>query len=498
MEATNDVFRFMAVRPVQRTSELTIANKGISLEDLLANDPRIDLNSLFSVPAPESDFILNSVRDIRFSYSVDITQIDQYLLSKNDRPELNDLVREIENLIKGDNNNISEVVADDRYKEGRLRVAVTLVVLLRNPDGKEDLRALMLRYIRIFALIGYLEARADDTLTPENIFNFLTYSYVLLPDNFPVPAKALARIPGMADLKVVRQKLLRYESGEIAYIENVLKGESRERVHRREDIVEETFLQETERSTETSSDLQSTDRFELNKETSLVVAEDSQLEVGATLSAAYGPVSVTANLGYSTSNSREESTNTSTSYARDVTERASSRIQERTREVRTTRTVKRIEEVNKHGIDNSQGGENVVGIYRWVDKVYEAQVFNYGKRLLLEFVVPEPAAFYKYAIQSKVPAGITLEKPAEPLSEKGTKLSPSDITRENYLDFVGKYFVADVNPPPPEKILISAGWADPVKPEEFTDATRLRKIYKFDQTMKITPGYVAESAVGRI
>jgi hypothetical protein len=28
-----------------------------------------------------------------------------------------------------------------------------------------------------------------------------------------------------------------------------------------------------------------------------------------------------------------------------------------------------------------------------VDSVYDAQVYNYGKRLMYEFVIPEPAAF---------------------------------------------------------------------------------------------------------
>ncbi len=36
-------------------------------------------------------------------------------------------------------------------------------------------------------------------------------------------------------------------------------------------------------------------------------------------------------------------------------------------------------------------------MYRWVDKRYRAQVYNYGMRMLLEFVVPEPAAFYRAA-----------------------------------------------------------------------------------------------------
>ena len=40
---------------------------------------------------------------------------------------------------------------------------------------------------------------------------------------------------------------------------------------------------------------------------------------------------------------------------------------------------------------------SISGIYRWVDKIYEAQVYNYGLReALIEVVVPEPAALLRY------------------------------------------------------------------------------------------------------
>ena len=55
------------------------------------------------------------------------------------------------------------------------------------------------------------------------------------------------------------------------------------------------------------------------------------------------------------------------------------------------------EEVNTHGFDNTEGTEHAVGVYRWLDKLYQGQVKNYGKRLMFEMVVPEPAAFHKYA-----------------------------------------------------------------------------------------------------
>jgi len=59
---------------------------------------------------------------------------------------------------------------------------------------------------------------------------------------------------GIGDLKVVKQTLERYVAGEAAHIENVLKGESKERKHRLFDRTEETVTIALETSEETERD----------------------------------------------------------------------------------------------------------------------------------------------------------------------------------------------------------------------------------------------------
>ena len=62
-----------------------------------------------------------------------------------------------------------------------------------------------------------------------------------------------------------------------------------------------------------------------------------------------------------------------------------------------------VTERNKHIFKNQEANANdISGIYRWVDKIYELQIVNYGKRFMLEFIVPEPAAFFRHAM-SKLP-----------------------------------------------------------------------------------------------
>lgn len=266
---------------------------------------------------------------------------------------------------------------------------------------------------------------------------------------------------GIGDLHVVKQELQRYEAREIAHIENVLQGEEKERTHRRAKRTEETYLVETETTETTEKDLQSTERFELQQQTQETIKEDSQFSLDVTVK--YGGfVDVTANTKYGTQNSKQKSQQSATSYARDITNRSVSRIEERIREQRVRKLIQEIEEKNFHKLNATN--EHVVGIYRWVDKVYKAQVYNYGERRMFEFIIPEPAAFTYYAQSRK--EEISLREPKPPsigpelkwdhvgkkwfwAARKTEPLRPHHITWWNYQQWVSQYQITDVEPPPP-------------------------------------------------
>ncbi len=326
-----------------------------------------------------------------------------------------------------------------------------------------------------------------------------------------LPADALVRAPGIYDLKVVRQKLKKYERGEVAHIENVLKGESKERTHRRKTATETTLFTETERTEETEQDLQSTERFELQSEATKTTHQDVHLEGGLQVTASYGPaVQVSANAGFALNHSKDESSRQASNYARDVTARSVKRIQERVKEQRTIRTLSEVEETNTHGVENTgKGAEHVVGIYHWVDKVYEAQVFDYGERLLLEFSVPEPAAFFLHTLANRTPEGMTLEKPVPPVVVSGEKevivgdkkvketitrpLGPEDITEITYLGWVQRYSVVGVSPPPKAFVTVSTAIVEPVAQSDNSNPPKSRTIFKAPESggIGIPDGYKA-------
>jgi hypothetical protein len=270
----------------------------------------------------------------------------------------------------------------------------------------------------------------------------------------PQPLETLGclRPLGIGDLKVVQQSLKKYEMNEIAYVENVMQREYKERKHRRLDQTQESVVTETESSVQEEKDLQSSERYELQREASNTIDTDTKYDNGLTVSAAYGPVSATDTFNYTSEKSVGESSKNSTVFAKEIIDRSLSVIMERVRQERTVKILREVEETNTHGFDNKAGTGHIIGIYRWLDKIYRARVVNYGKRLLYEFSLPEPAAFYVHSEKAAQRADVRLPQPPEPrsLANPGEKLNPFEITENNYQHWVMQYRLSDVTPPPPK------------------------------------------------
>ena len=264
---------------------------------------------------------------------------------------------------------------------------------------------------------------------------------------------------GVGDLKVVKQTLLEYLPGEVAHIENVLKGESKSRKHRKLDRVESTVVESEEETRETERDTQSTDRMELKRETAQTIKEDLSVSAGLTVTASFGPVVTTATGDFAYSTSKEDSVKSSSNYARDVVDRSVSKVQTKVSTQRTTKTISESEETNEHGVDNVGGPGHVIGVYRWVDKKYRAQVHNYGVRLLLEFIVPEPAAFWRASKIGQAARNVNAVPPAPFVNKSGDPLAVTDITPGTYLGFGSRWGVSGLTPPPPEWVFIGTSMA---------------------------------------
>jgi hypothetical protein len=265
--------------------------------------------------------------------------------------------------------------------------------------------------------------------------------------------------PVLGDLKVVRQTLAGYELGEIAHVENVLAGETKIRRHQVVDVTESEMIETERREEEQQRDQQTTTRSELGTETQSVIDRDESFNAGGTISASYGPyVSATATVGVAQSKSESETTRVSTRFAQDVTERATDRLRTSTEQVRRSLTRNTITEENEHRLQGSS--QNTVGVYRWVNKRYCAQVYNYGLRVLLDVGVPDPSVGYRFAAE----LGTDLQVDADPpprLVIPGTDiaLAPQRIAASNWQTLAATFRVAEFPPPPEFFVTVPFAWS---------------------------------------
>lgn len=147
----------------------------------------------------------------------------------------------------------------------------------------------------------------------------------------------------------------------------------------------------------------------------------------------------------------------------------------------TLRRLREFEEKTSHSFNNAvAGAANVTGVFQWVEKVLLGQVFNYGKRLMFDIMVPEPAAFVQQAITGSTAAGQGLARPSE------FNISPANITESNYLSLVQRYGANRVRPAPPFSSSVSKSYKIIIPPA----SRRYLEVNKLD----IPPGYAATSA----
>lgn len=248
---------------------------------------------------------------------------------------------------------------------------------------------------------------------------------------------------GVGDLMVVKQKLKRYEGGDVAHIENVLQGEEKLREHRRRHQTEDTFFDEEEFKTEREEETQTTSRFELRTDVQKQVKTDTSIGAGLKVTASYGAVKVTADSKFAYKNAQSESRKRATNVSKEIVEKAATKYTERFKSSKTRKVLDEIEELNRHSIDASNATEHIVGIYQWVNKVYESQVFNYGQRVMYEFMIPEPAAYFIWALNKGANSGKDLKTPP------AFSIDANDIDEWNFAELAAIYGAVDM-PVPPE------------------------------------------------
>ncbi|WP_299247235.1 hypothetical protein [uncultured Aquimarina sp.] len=246
---------------------------------------------------------------------------------------------------------------------------------------------------------------------------------------------------GIADYRKVEQEVCCYVPGEVSHIENIMAREYKEKSTRRLRRQEDTVTISTEQETETLTETTSTGRFEMNQEVASVIAKDQSFAAAAGVSYSNAGFSANANASYANNTSKEESNIQAVSQAKELTERALDRVVQKVREERVTKVIEEYEENSSHGFDNRKGDKHISGVYRWVDKIYNNSILNYGKRLMYEFMIPEPAAFHDEAVRLKgdIDAEVLI-KPVDPRVSSSFNLSnPTKVNDSTVSHWAGIY-----------------------------------------------------------
>lgn len=282
------------------------------------------------------------------------------------------------------------------------------------------------------------------------------------------PKKFGVRLLGIADYKKVEQTVHCYIEGEVSNIENIMAREYREKSTRRLRRTEETTTETTEQEIEAFTDTITTDRYEMQSEIDSMLQKNKSTNAYVNTGYSYGKFHIEGGVAQASNTAQEESIRRSVTEAKELTYQAQDRVVNRIKRERMQKMVEEFEENNKHGFDNRKGDKHVVGVYRWVDKLYKNQVYNYGKRMMFEFMIPEPARLHLLAMQDEQESTIlTIKQPIDPRKHSSNSIATADqITEEKALYWAAQYN-AEIPVKKDENITITAAFADHGNSESY-------------------------------
>lgn len=287
----------------------------------------------------------------------------------------------------------------------------------------------------------------------------------------------------------VEDKIVGYEAGAIGKIVNIPATATKSIETRLLTRTEETTETETGETSATEQSVETQERFALKNETENEINLEMSAKVAGAFSATYGAVSAEGSAEAATTFGMHSATSTASDYAKNVVEKAVSRLVKTKREFgRRTRVVE-LRDRQKEGFDNT-GGANVTAIYQWVDEVHESRLLNYGSRMMLEFLVPQPGAVLLWSVTSEA-AQKDVPQPPPPFDISLADLEPGGIA-----DLVEEYGATDIPSAPPRYRFISKT----LKIAETLSSTgSARAQYMVaDETVTVPEGYQVEVIWARL
>ncbi len=253
---------------------------------------------------------------------------------------------------------------------------------------------------------------------------------------------------GIADYLKVVQSVHAYVPGEVSNIENVMASELRHKSSVAREYSEITDTTSKSVETEKVSDTSKTSRTDVQTEVAKEL--DKQQSITAYAHFSYsGGYKLDIGADYANNTAQHDSTRQAVAKSQEITERAMERVLTKINEERVQKIIKEYTETNVHEFDNrgnavttNEVPQHITGVYRWIDKKMKNQIYNYGKRTMFEFMVPEPAKLHRLALS--VSKGQILTAPVDPRKapEPWNMASPKGATKELLQHWADIYGIA--------------------------------------------------------
>jgi hypothetical protein len=373
----------------------------------------------------------------------------------------------------------TELVAAAQFSADEVRVKDSLTATYIAPAGHRIDMSGIADAVRAMALLRSIAAKSKMLVDADAVIAALDASMTVSPTVLPQGGTSI-RPAGITDLLVVRQQITRYEKSEIQSIENIMTGESRRKTVRDTTTSQTTNTTESDTTTTVTKEADQTEQFSLQNEVDKALQEQLAVKAGASVSYHGGTVDASVNASVDYSQSKSDSQKIATNYAREVVSKAATQVVTATKQQLIQQLTQVTDTLEDHSFDNTKAGSaNVSAVYQWLNKVYTAQIFNYGLRLIYDVIVPEPALQWIAAFGNPSSAtGLPLDPPPS------FTVDPSAINVNNFEGLAKTYRASGV-PGPPEQFQIAAATAVAIKDANPPDAIL---------AIKIPDGYYATTA----
>ncbi len=285
---------------------------------------------------------------------------------------------------------------------------------------------------------------------------------------------------GVAEYMKVTQSVHAYVPGEVSNIENVMASELRHKSINELTRSEETITTSESQEIEKISDTTKVDRAEMQTEVAKELDKQRSFEAHANFTYDAKAYKFETGVGYATTNAQHISNRHAVAKSQEITERAMERVQSKISEERISKIIQEVSLTNVHEYDNrrstgdnAEAPQHITGVYRWVDKKMKNQIYNYGKRTMFEFMIPEPAKLHRLAIAT---AGHTLTAPVDPRKATAPhKMSNATTATTSLLQYwADKYGVQLTSKIPSSKQIIHNATGRPNTDGDFTEISSIQ------------------------